>query len=634
MAFVTNYNQLDDKTETTGSTTGLNVAPIVSTADNTNPENTVQSDGLYNTAVQPGVTAISAPSPSANATKGSGFTNLSTYLDANKPGADALGTQVAGNVNAAGNNAMTKMQNVNAWAESNPTGDLYNTQEAKDAQGAITSANDKAKLTQNVGGQTALIKDLNPNVTTGGANLDQNLMGNSQRGMQQVTRSAQAISPLQDLYTKQASTLQENAQLRQALARLQQQNMGSQTNPTTTQTYGGTDQVPNSAAGAVSPGMQGLSADQLAYLKTLQGNAATGGAAGLGALANSTSNSIGNAISNATAGMTDMQKAAVISGLVTQGIISSSYGNSYLNDSGGGKVGTSGGTNANGGTGGVDSVGTGLGGFSLDANGNVTANTTGISNTTANVIGSIIGAITGIPGLGYLGSYLNNKTNNTANSSASSFGSAISDSNPNTNGTIGNNTNPTATAGQNGTGGTAASAAAAAASAAASQGLSAEAQGAAAQAAANAVMSGMSPADAAAAAAAAASAADPAGQQAVDSAVQAAADAAAADNAANAGPDPTSADVSAASDASDSTSSDSTSSDSSSASSDSGSASSDSGSSSTGGGDKDGGFIRGPGTSRSDSIPRMLSNGEYVINAKVVAALGKDFFDKLNNSVK
>ena len=51
-------------------------------------------------------------------------------------------------------------------------------------------------------------------------------------------------------------------------------------------------------------------------------------------------------------------------------------------------------------------------------------------------------------------------------------------------------------------------------------------------------------------------------------------------------------------------------------------------------GHKSGGFIQGPGGPRTDSIPSMLSNGEYVINAKVVKALGKEFFDQLNNSVK
>ncbi len=55
-------------------------------------------------------------------------------------------------------------------------------------------------------------------------------------------------------------------------------------------------------------------------------------------------------------------------------------------------------------------------------------------------------------------------------------------------------------------------------------------------------------------------------------------------------------------------------------------------------GQPDGGFLQGPGTGRSDSIgtqnlstggPVKVSNGEYVIPAHVVAAKGKDFFDKM-----
>ena len=48
-------------------------------------------------------------------------------------------------------------------------------------------------------------------------------------------------------------------------------------------------------------------------------------------------------------------------------------------------------------------------------------------------------------------------------------------------------------------------------------------------------------------------------------------------------------------------------------------------------GDKDGGLITGPGTGTSDSIPRRLSNGEYVIPADVVKKIGKGNFDKLLN---
>jgi hypothetical protein len=44
----------------------------------------------------------------------------------------------------------------------------------------------------------------------------------------------------------------------------------------------------------------------------------------------------------------------------------------------------------------------------------------------------------------------------------------------------------------------------------------------------------------------------------------------------------------------------------------------------------EGGPVRGPGTSTSDSIPARLSDGEYVVRAAVVRQLGVGFFDLLN----
>ena len=41
------------------------------------------------------------------------------------------------------------------------------------------------------------------------------------------------------------------------------------------------------------------------------------------------------------------------------------------------------------------------------------------------------------------------------------------------------------------------------------------------------------------------------------------------------------------------------------------------------------GDVNGPGTGTSDSIPAMLSNGEYVIPEDVVRAKGEEFFDRL-----
>lgn len=43
-----------------------------------------------------------------------------------------------------------------------------------------------------------------------------------------------------------------------------------------------------------------------------------------------------------------------------------------------------------------------------------------------------------------------------------------------------------------------------------------------------------------------------------------------------------------------------------------------------------GGYISGPGTSISDSIPAMLSNGEYVLNASSVDAIGVDNLNRIN----
>jgi hypothetical protein len=43
-----------------------------------------------------------------------------------------------------------------------------------------------------------------------------------------------------------------------------------------------------------------------------------------------------------------------------------------------------------------------------------------------------------------------------------------------------------------------------------------------------------------------------------------------------------------------------------------------------------GGYVSGPGSSTSDSIPAKLSNGEYVIQANAVQHYGTDFMNALN----
>jgi len=47
-----------------------------------------------------------------------------------------------------------------------------------------------------------------------------------------------------------------------------------------------------------------------------------------------------------------------------------------------------------------------------------------------------------------------------------------------------------------------------------------------------------------------------------------------------------------------------------------------------------GGYISGPGSGTSDSIPAMLSNGEYVISAKAVQAAGLPMLDRINKMGK
>jgi hypothetical protein len=43
-----------------------------------------------------------------------------------------------------------------------------------------------------------------------------------------------------------------------------------------------------------------------------------------------------------------------------------------------------------------------------------------------------------------------------------------------------------------------------------------------------------------------------------------------------------------------------------------------------------GGAVFGPGSGTSDSIPAMLSNGEYVIRAAAARSIGYDTLDRLN----
>jgi hypothetical protein len=44
----------------------------------------------------------------------------------------------------------------------------------------------------------------------------------------------------------------------------------------------------------------------------------------------------------------------------------------------------------------------------------------------------------------------------------------------------------------------------------------------------------------------------------------------------------------------------------------------------------EGGYVKGPGSGTSDSIPTNLSNGEYVVKASAVKAYGVDFMNSIN----
>lgn len=52
------------------------------------------------------------------------------------------------------------------------------------------------------------------------------------------------------------------------------------------------------------------------------------------------------------------------------------------------------------------------------------------------------------------------------------------------------------------------------------------------------------------------------------------------------------------------------------------------------GGHAEGGYVRGPGTSMSDSILKRLSDGEFVIKAKTVRKWGVGFFEQLNAGMR
>jgi len=129
---------------------------------------------------------------------------------------------------------------------------------------------------------------------------------------------------------------------------------------------------------------------------------------------------------------------------------------------------------------------------SFDAEGRAVAATTGLTNTQAGIIGTVVGLVTGIPMLGLAARFGNDFANKGYAKDAAAVNLGIADTMGANFGTYGYNDQPTATTGAGGTGGQAASAAAAAAAAATAAGYSEAAIGAASQAAASAVIGGAS----------------------------------------------------------------------------------------------------------------------------------------------
>ena len=604
MAFLAQTNPQDDQTEQTGQ-----INPIIS---NGSQDVNLSPAPLNATQVAP---PADFNSTDPNATKGTGFTNIQKYLNANQTGASNLGTQVAGSINDQTNQAQAAVGKVSDLATSNPTADIWNSQEDTNAQQAITNANQKAALTANVGGQSQLIRDIAPGTSTGGVNLDQFLMQQG-GGYGQVANAAQNAAGLQGDYANKSNQWQNNATTAQALRALQQQATSGQGTGPVTVTTPSTSQVPNTSSigantdtGATTNNPYlGLSPDQIAYLKSLQAKNSTVG----------TTNPTGTINPSIAAPI-------AATGLLNRGTISKTAN-----------------ATTTGGKGAVNVTGTDTGGFtdqsdqrySIDANGNVTPNDTGISNSTAGTIGKVASVLTGIPGLSLLGAYLNNKINSDAQAAADAAAAERATQNLTTGGAMNvggdqpaageaaaqaNAGNVTPTTPTPTTPDQTAAAIASGNDLSPAEQVQAAQQAAADQAAQQAQQEA---ANQAAYAAAVQQAQEQAAQQ--QAAAEQAAAQAASEQAAQQAASEQAAAQAASEAATQASSEQSTQSTSESAPSAPSSSSSD----------KDGGYISGPGGPRTDSIPIHVSNGEFVINAAVVKALGRDFFERLNNSVK
>ena len=159
MAYIQSTTPLDDNKETTGTSGALTTPALNSSGGDVQTTN--------NAATPQSSPAVIQPQQSA-AQQGTGFVNLSTYLDKNQGSSQHLTSSLNNALDTANTAASTA---VNAANSKPTTGNL----------GAATSAVNKATqmgtLAQDIGGRTQLLRNMSPTtINSGGLNLDQFLV--------------------------------------------------------------------------------------------------------------------------------------------------------------------------------------------------------------------------------------------------------------------------------------------------------------------------------------------------------------------------------------------------------------------------------------------------------------------------
>lgn len=195
-----------------------------------------------------GTVGSGVPSTQAPAAKGTGFTNLRTYLNANQDQSGDLGNQVAANVGKEGQAAQnaidTNVTNFNsdvAKGTVNPDTNLISqavvdpvsfdqnpasVQALKNMANAsysgptsfetygnygdlannATTASDLPNSSQTLGGQQKLVRDLSPNQTQGEVDLNQGLIAGNPSARSSILTAAQPFANLKNYLSSAAQT--------------------------------------------------------------------------------------------------------------------------------------------------------------------------------------------------------------------------------------------------------------------------------------------------------------------------------------------------------------------------------------------------------------------------------------------